>query len=136
MKCDNRYNVIGGRHRALSRYYMILHRLNHAENKKNKCYSGIKMLVDKETFVDWFMKNDFEGASVDRIDRTRDYSLDNIQLIPLAENIRKDKVKAENGNCECYKCKQTKPLHLFAKDKRRENGHSTICKECDSKRKA
>lgn len=135
MKYDNRYAAIGSRHRALSRYYMILYRLNHCCDAKNKCYNGVQMLIDKETFVNWFMVNDFEGASVDRIDSTKDYSIDNIQLIPLAENIRKDKVKAKNGSCECYRCKQIKPLELFAKDKRRQNGHSTICKECDSKRK-
>lgn len=135
MKHDDRYNVIGGRHRALSRYYMILNRLNHTDSKKNQCYNGIRMLIDKETFVEWFMQNDFEGASVDRIDNTKDYSMDNIQMISLADNVRKDKVKARNGVCECYKCKQTKPLELFAKDNRRQNGHSTICKECDSRRK-
>ena len=29
MKCDNRYKIIGGKHRALSRYYMILYRVNY-----------------------------------------------------------------------------------------------------------
>ena len=94
------------------------------------------MLINKDVFIEWFMRHDFEGASVDRIDKTKDYSLDNIQLIPLADNIRKDKVKAKDGMCECYMCKQIKPLELFAKSKRRQNGRSTICKECDSKRKS
>lgn len=135
MKVDNRHRVIGGRHRALSRYYMILNRINHTDTDKNKCYENVKMLISKDDFVKWFMENDFEGASVDRIDHTKDYSLDNIQLIPLGENVRKDKVKARNGQCECYNCKQIKPLDSFAKDSRRKNGHSTICKKCDSKRK-
>ncbi len=134
MKHDNRHTIIGGKHRALSRYYMILHRLNHTDDEKNKCYKGVKMLIDKDTFVEWFMKHDFEGASVDRIDSSKDYSLDNIQMIPVSENIRKDKVKAKNGMCECYVCKTVKPLELFAKSNRRKNGHSTICKACDAKR--
>lgn len=134
MKLDNRYKVIGSKHRAESRYSMILYRINHTNEKKNRCYSGVKMLIDKEAFIKWFMENDFEGASVDRIDKTKDYSMDNIQMIPLAENIRKDKVKAKNGMCECYMCKQVKPLDYFAVDKRRQNGHSTICKACDAKR--
>lgn len=135
MKIDNRNRVIGGKHRALSRYYMILHRINTANTiGKNKCYENVKMLISKEDFVKWFMENDFEGASVDRIDNTKDYSMDNIQLIPLDENVRKDKVKSKNGQCECYHCKQIKPIDCFAKDSRRKNGHSTICKECDSKR--
>ena len=93
------------------------------------------MLIPKDEFVKWFMENDFEGASVDRIDNKGDYSMDNIQLIPLAENIAKDKQKAVNGFCPCYVCGEIKPLELFAVDKRRQNGHSTICKKCDSKRK-
>ncbi len=134
-KTDKRYSVIGGKHRAESRYYMILSRLKNTDTKKNSCYKNIKMLISKEDFIKWFMENDFEGASVDRIDKTKDYSLDNIQLLPLEENIRKDKVKAKNGMCQCYVCKEIKPLSLFATDKRRKNGHATICKECDNKRK-
>ena len=136
MKVDNRNKIIGGKHRALSRYYMILHRLNHTDDKRNRHYRGIRMLIDKDTFVKWFMVNDFEGASVDRIDKTKDYSLDNIQLIPLAENIAKDKIKSKDGMCECYVCKEIKPLELFAVNKRSTTGRKTICKECDSKRKS
>lgn len=135
MKHDNRYKIIGGKHRAESRYNMILYRINHTDEEKNRCYKGVKMLIDKDTFVKWFMENDFEGASVDRIDKNKDYSMDNIQLIPLAENIRKDRVKAKDGMCECYRCKQVKPLECFAKSKRRLNGYSTICKVCDVARK-
>lgn len=135
MKHDDRHRIIGGRHRAAGRYAMIVHRLNHTNEKKNSCYEGIKLLIDREVFINWFMENDFEGASVDRIDPTKDYTLDNIQLIPLAENIRKDKVKAKNGVCECYKCKQVKPLEYFSKDSSRQNGHSTLCRSCDSKRR-
>lgn len=136
MKHDNRHTIIGGKHRALSRYYMILNRINNTDNEKNKNYADVKMLIDKDTFVDWFMEHDFKGASVDRIDNSKDYSLDNIQLIPIDENIRKDKIKVRHGMCECYVCKQVKPIELFAKDKRRKNGHSTICKSCDAKRKS
>lgn len=134
-KKDNRYSSIGGRHRAESRYCMLLNRIKNAHRRKNSCYKNVKVLIDKETFVKWFMENDFKGCSVDRIDKTKDYSIDNIQMIPLDENIRKDKVKARNGFCECYRCKQTKPLEFFAKDKRRKNGHSTVCKECDNARR-
>ena len=135
MKIDNRHKVIGGQHRALSRYYMIMNRLNHTDRDKNQCYKDVEMLIDKDEFVDWFMRHDFEGASVDRIDSKKPYSMDNIQLIPLDENIRKDKVKARNGVCQCFRCKEYKPLELFAVDKRRKNGHTTICKVCDSERK-
>ena len=75
-KTDKRYSVIGGKHRAESRYYMILSRLKNTDTKKNSCYKNIKMLISKEDFMKWFMENDFEGASVDRIDKTKDYSND------------------------------------------------------------
>ena len=135
MKKDNRNNVIGGKHRATNRYELILYRIKNTHLKKNRHYEGVRMLIDKDVFVKWFMENDFEGASVDRIDKSKDYTMDNIQLIPLVENVRKDKVKAKNGYCECFRCKQVKPLELFAKDKRRQNGHSTICMKCDVERK-
>lgn len=135
MKIDDRYNIIGGKHRAEARYYMILNRINHTDREKNKCYENIEMNIDKDEFVKWFMENDFEGSSVDRIDSTKGYTMDNIQLIPLDENIRKDKVKAKGGYCECWRCQEIKPIELFAVDKSKKNGHRTICKKCDSMRK-
>ena len=36
-KTDKRYSVIGGKHRAESRYYMILSRLKNTDTKKNSC---------------------------------------------------------------------------------------------------
>ena len=131
---DNRYAVIGGKHRALSRYYIILNRLKNTNTPRNRCYEGVKMAMTKEEFVDWFMANDFEGASVDRIDKTKDYSIDNVQLIPLIENMRKDRIKEKNGICQCFKCKEFKMIEEFAKDSRRVNGYSTICKKCDNAR--
>ena len=132
---DKRYCDIGSRHRAVSRYYMILNRLKNTDRVRNRNYRGVKMLIDKETFVKWFMENDFDGASVDRIDNKKDYTMDNIQMISTSENKVKDRYKEKDGKCECYVCKEVKPIELFALDKRRENGHSTICKSCDSKRK-
>ena len=70
---------------------MIRYRTSHTEFKKNKAYKGIEFNLDKETFIKWFQERDFENASVDRIDKNKGYTMDNIQLISLAENIRKDK---------------------------------------------
>ena len=134
-KHDIRHTLIGSKHRALSRYYMILNRLKNTNRAKNKNYEGISMDISKEEFVKWFMENDFPGCSVDRIDKNKNYSLDNIQMISLDENIRKDKVKAKDGYCECYSCHLTKPLDEFVVDRRRANGHGTCCKDCDRKRK-
>lgn len=132
---DERYKIIGGEHRALSRYYMMLNRCKNTHRKKNEKYSNVEVLVSKEEFLRWFMPRDFEGCSVDRIDCEGHYSLDNMQLLSMADNIRKDKIKAVDGFCECFSCKETKSLDLFAKDKRRFNGRSTLCKVCDNQRK-
>ena len=131
---DLRNSLIGTKRRAINHYNLIINRLKKTNLLKNKCYKGIKLNISKEEFVEWFMKNDFKNCSVDRIDKNKDYSLDNIQLIPLVDNIRKDKIKEHDGMCECYVCNQTKPLSEFAKDNRRLNAYTTICKECERKR--
>ena len=131
---DLRNHIIGTKRRAVNHYNLMVRRCK-ANNPKDECYKNIYVEVSKDDFVKWFMSKDFKGCSVDRIDKSKNYTLDNMQVISLAENIRKDKVKEQNGFCECYRCKQVKPVREFAKDKRRSTGHSTICKKCDSERK-
>lgn len=113
---------------------MISWRLKHTELPKNRKYAGVQMLVSKEEFVAWFAPLDFPGCSVDRIDPAGHYELSNMQVIDKRENARKDKVKAKNGRCVCFSCGLEKDLELFAKDKRRASGRSTLCKACDNKR--
>ena len=129
------YKTIGSRRRANNRYNAILARLSTTDRKKNIRYVGIQLKVTREEFISWYMPKDFEGASVDRIDKDGHYELSNMQVIPLAENIRKDKQKARNNECECFVCHRVKPLTEFAKDSRRINGYSTICRECDRQRR-
>lgn len=132
---DLRYKQIGGKKRALSRFAMIENRLKNTHLSKNKNYEGVKLLVSKAEFVEWFTARDYEGCSVDRIDKNGDYELSNMQVIPIAVNIAKDKLKSVCHFCECYVCKQTKELEFFAVDKRRKTtGRSTICKMCDNAR--
>lgn len=126
--------TIGSKRRANNRYNAILSRLFYPHDSKNKAYKNTKLLVTRQEFIEWFMPRDFDGASVDRIDKNGDYCLENMQVIPLSENIRKDKIKAKNGECVCYKCKKEKQLELFTKDKRRKNGYSTICIDCEKER--
>lgn len=127
-------NTIGSRRRANNKYNGILSRIKYTERKKNSNYCNVKLKVSREEFIKWYMPLDFKGASVDRIDNNGDYELSNMQVISLKENIIKDKVKCKDGFCECYVCHKTKPIELFAKDRRRTNGYSTICKDCDNKR--
>lgn len=135
-KHDNKQSCtkIGCRRRANNKYNAILTRLSKIDNKKNKNYHGVELRVSRKEFIEWYMPLDFDGASVDRIDKNGHYELSNMQVIPLSENIRKDKVKAKNGFCECYCCHNVKPLQEFRKEKRRINGYSTICIDCEKKR--
>lgn len=108
----------------------------------NKClsYSDTLILFSREEFKDFCTNNkgtieSLSRPSLDRIDNKQHYSLDNIQIIELVDNIRKEKVKAVDSKCECFVCKDIKSVELFAKDKRRVSGRTTICKSCDSSRK-
>lgn len=134
VKNDTRHKAIGSQHRALSRWYMLLHRTNNSHLPRNRKYADVKVLVTKEEFIEWFMPRDFKGASVDRVDNSGHYELSNMAVIPIGTNIRKDRTKAVDGLCECYSCKETKPLEEMTKDSRRKTGRSTLCKKCDNKR--
>lgn len=135
-KHDTRYRQIGGRHRAASRYAMIAHRLANVDRPKNRGYAGIELRVSREDFITWFRANDFEGCSVDRIDRCGHYELSNMQLVPLATNIAKEKLIAADGTTVCSRCDKIKPLDEFTKDRRRmHTGRTTCCRTCDVARK-
>jgi hypothetical protein len=112
---------------------MILNRLK-APTPKNKHYAGRSLDMTKEEFEKWFMLNDFKGCSVDRIDNSKGYSLSNLQMLPLAINIIKDKTAFNGITHTCSICKETKPKEKFAKDARRAAKISSICKQCDSRR--
>lgn len=135
MKKDDRYKKIGSLRRAASRYYMMLNRVNNSHNPRNSGYEGVKIMVNKDDFVAWFMERDFEGCSVDRIDKNGDYCFENMQVIPMTLNNAKDRIIAHDGNSVCYACNQTKGIDEFVDDKRRMFvKKSTICKDCERKR--
>ena len=92
-------------HYGVQLFLNIIERL-----KESKSYQNRKLLFTKEEFIEWLDKNDtlFKklynnwvesnydkklSPSIDRIDNDGDYSLDNIQLITVIENIRKTKAK-------------------------------------------
>lgn len=116
------------------RYAMIRNRTQNTDYNRNTGYKGIKLLVGREEFITWFMPQDYKGCSVDRIDNKGHYELSNMQIIPLKINMAKDRTKMKNGIVECYACKEEKEKELFVKDKRRMNGYSTICLDCERKR--
>ncbi|WPH68409.1 hypothetical protein [Stenotrophomonas phage BUCTxx99] len=137
LKVDDRHKVVGGRHRALSRYYMMLSRVKNSHLPKNRKYEGVEVRVDKEEFITWFQARDFAGCSVDRIDPNGHYELSNMQVIDGKLNAGKDKVLLnDDGTRTCSVCKLDKPLSEFVKDKRRLIlGVASICLVCERKRK-
>jgi hypothetical protein len=132
------YRIIGSKTRAVTKYHSMLARVRRANPKKDKAYMGIKVLVSKEDFIRWFMPRDFVGASVDRIDNKGHYTLENMQVISMRDNIIKSRhqnVRAHDGVNVCYVCGEEKPLDLFVKCKRAYTGHLNICKKCDYQKK-
>lgn len=126
------YRKIGSRTRAVCKYNSMLARVR-STREKEKAYKGIKVLVSKEDFVRWYMPRDFVGASVDRIDNKGHYTLENMQVIPMRDNIikaRHQSVRAHDGVNVCYKCGQEKPLEMFVKHKKYYTGRLNICKKC------
>lgn len=134
LKIDNRHKIIGGRHRALARYHMLCNRVKNSHLPKNKNYQYVKVLVEKEAFISWFMPLDYVGCSVDRKDNMGHYELSNMQIIPLVVNIAKDHLQIKNGMRKCCVCKTEKILSDFVQDLRISVGVSTLCKSCEATR--
>ena len=134
MRRDNRHALIGGRHRAASRYAMMVNRCR-SETSKNACYAHVEVRIDRDTFVAWFRANDFPGARVDRIRKEEHYEVGNLQLLSLGDNIRKDKIIGDDTRATCSRCRQTKDADQFARDKRRKRGFTTTCRTCDNLRR-
>jgi hypothetical protein len=64
--------------------------------KKNECYRSIELRLTRDQFKNWCLDHkqtieSLDRPSIDRIDKNEHYVLSNIQVIELAENIRKDK---------------------------------------------
>lgn len=61
---------------------------------KNKVYENIKIMFTREQYKEWCWKQknlieSLNRPSIDRINSAKNYSLDNIQIIELKDNIRK-----------------------------------------------
>lgn len=108
--------------------------------KKSKSYKNIIIDFNRSEYKNYCIINkdyilSLKRPSVDRIDKLKNYTLNNIQIIELSDNIRKDKLTFTNLTGICRKCKEEKELENFSKDKRKINGLTNICKICDNKRK-
>jgi hypothetical protein len=106
--------------------------------KKCNTYTSVVIHFSRKEYKKWCLEREkqilsLSRPSLDRINPAGDYTIENIQVIELAENIRKDK-NHYNGYGVCSICKQKKKSRLFTKDRRRRSGRGAVCKSCDSKR--
>jgi len=108
----------------------------------NKCktYNNINIEFTREEYKNFCILNknkieSLKNPSLDRINKFENYKLNNIQIIELKDNIRKDKLKFNDDKSICHKCNCIKSIEEFSTDNRRINKKSTICKICDNLRK-
>lgn len=111
---------------------MIKNRIENTHRSRNKNYEGVELLVNLEEFIEWFSKNDYEGCSVDRIDKDGNYELSNMQIIPTWANCGKDKLRIIDRKKECRACKEYKSFEDMVKSKRNLlTGLDDICRSCE-----
>jgi hypothetical protein len=96
-------------------YRNMLSRVSGVTKSKNPLYLGLEIL-DKHTFYEWSLNNvsfqdlflywqmsDFERRytpSIDRIDSSKGYTLDNIQWITFSENCKKGVISRNEIYCK------------------------------------
>ena len=75
-------------------------------NGKSKCYAGIGVVEDWKSFHKFYsdMGAPQPGWSLDRIDSTKDYSVENCRWVPLAkqaQNTRRNRIAEVGGVTAC-----------------------------------
>lgn len=112
----------------------------HRDSSRNNSYAEINIMFTRSEFANW-CRDRWESIqamrkpSIDRLDKRLDYTLDNMQVIELAENIRKDKTVFRDGYGVCYRCKERKMESMFCVDRRRMNGRTSLCLDCERLRR-
>lgn len=109
------------------------------DSKKNNSYKNINIIFTREEFRDWCIANEsiilsMTRPSIDRLDKSKDYTLSNIQVLELRDNIAKDKTVFTDTIGICFKCGKEKPIEDFVRDSRRRNGRTSICKPCENEK--
>ena len=143
--CSNRHNHIP-ENKAHRIWYLLERR---AENRdgKNPSYANVKCLITKEEFMDWYVpalyawreRNPDKRDSIDRIDNDGHYELSNMQILELAQNVRKKprvnkNVYAPKGMAWCPDCNCYREAKYFSSSRGRHNGLSCYCTEHTNQR--
>lgn len=135
------------RQKALTIFGYIKKRCNNENYQKDRPkYKNIENKLDKNKFVKWYVSNYFEGCEVDRVDDSKDYSMDNIQLLSKEEHNHKRKLERDGcvkvGYKKCNRCGEIKPetKEYFSTHKKQisqynPQGLRGICKECLNKQR-
>ena len=115
-------------------------RYRHLQTEE-KCltYADVSIEFSREEYKAWCLSREQEilslnRPSLDRKDKSKNYTIENIQVIELALNIRKDKTVFDDKSGRCFVCTEIKSIEEFCADKRRANGKTSICLSCENKR--
>lgn len=109
------------------------------DSKRNDAYArkGVELLLSKEQFDQWVDKNwqafaslyaEGKTPSIDRIDSTKGYEPENMQVIDLKLNMRKDRIKPVigtsifDGSTKRYECAKDADVDGF--------NHQLISRAC------
>ena len=119
---------------------------------ENKCgdapwYANVRVEMTREEWTAWavpkiklFMDNNpGVSPSVDRIENTGSYRIDNVQIISMYDNVMrqhsKKNVHATEGMAWCGECESYKTVAEFSSNKVKFNGLQGSCKLCTSIRR-
>jgi hypothetical protein len=94
--------------KALVTYGNMRNRTRNPNVAKDKNYLGLSVDIDSRDFIGWFIAHynsrSWKMASVGRIDHSRGYSLDNIEMQEMSEN-SKERIRRK-GNPGIYRYKK------------------------------
>lgn len=111
---------------------------------RDPTYSNIKLLMTREEFVewatgtlkDWVQHSELKYATIDRVEESGHYEINNIQWLTHQDNCRKIKrnknVLAPDGEAWCGKCNLYKLKDEFSYSSNIWNKVQRRCKECQS----
>jgi len=115
-----------------------------AENRNgtNPQYTYVKVLMTREEFIEWAVKelekfSVLDNLSIDRKQNDGHYEISNLQLLSLDDNRRKQGKNyfAPSGYVWCSKCKDYLLENKFHKNSTSVSGFQSFCKECRHERR-